>query len=304
MQTIVVTGPTCSGKGAVAHALAQLVDGEVISLDSMKVYRSMNVGTAKPSESWRHAVPYHMIDLVDPSEEYSAGRYVREALTTAAAIHERGKHAIFAGGTPLYLWGLVRGFCPAPPGDPVARARLAERAQSEGLPALHDELARVDPGAAAKIHPHDRRRILRALEVHAITGKPFTEFWRNSVMQLAPGSYEIFGLSWPREELYRRINGRVVSMVEAGLIAEADAIAAAFAPLSKTVLQCIGYREVWEGRARGDSDEAMVARIQLHTRHFARKQGTWFRRFPEIRWIEVAGRRAADVAGEIRRTVC
>jgi tRNA dimethylallyltransferase len=303
MLTVIVTGPTCSGKGRIASALAHLLDAEIISLDSMKVYRHMDIGTAKPDPSCRSRVPYHLIDVAEPHEEFSVGRYVREALAAAASILARRKRVIFAGGTPLYLWNLVRGFCPAPQGDPVLRERLNERARVEGLAALHGELGRVDPAAAAKIHPHDQRRIVRALEVYALTGQPFTAFWRNSVIRLPPASYRLFGISWPREDLYRRINERVLRMVEAGLFAEAERVARLHGPLSRTVRQCIGYREIWEGAARGEDEAATVAKIQLNTRHFARKQGTWFRRFPQMSWLSAGDRDFREIAAAIARTV-
>jgi tRNA dimethylallyltransferase len=301
MRTLVITGPTCSGKGAVAHALAQRLAAEIVSLDSMKVYRHLSIGTAKPPEDWRRAVPYHLIDIVDPTEEWSTGQFVRAALDRLADIHARGRLGIVVGGTPLYLWGLVRGFCPAPRSDPGVRAALAERADREGLAALHEELSRIDPAAARRIHPNDRRRITRALEVHIQTGKPFTEFWQESVLRMAPGTYRMAGIAWPRDQLYDRIDRRVLCMVEAGLLAEADGVRARFSPLSATVRQCIGYREIWDGRDRGATEAAIVAQIQLHTRHFARKQGTWFKRFPEIGWFPAAGKTVEEVVDAVER---
>ena len=303
MFAVIVTGPTCSGKGEVAYRLAQLLDGEIISLDSMKVYRSMDIGTAKPSSSRRRRVRYHLLDVVDPDEEYSVGRYIRDALAAAAEIFARGKRPIFAGGTPLYLRGLLRGFCPAPPSDPELRGDLQRRAESEGSGALHAELARADPQAAAKIHPNDRRRIIRALEVYLMTGRPFTEFWRRSVLRLPAGSYSVFGIRRPREEIYERINVRVERMVQAGLFEEARSVSERFSPLSRTVLQCIGYREIWQGMERGERREAIVRKIQRNTRHFARKQGTWFKRFSEIRWIPAEEDDPERIALRIAREV-
>jgi len=263
----------------------------------------MDIGTAQPSPSRRRRVRHHLLDVVDPDEEYSVGRYIRDALAAAAEVFARGRRPIFAGGTPLYLRGLLRGFCPAPPSDPDLRRELQSRAESEGCSALHAELARADPRAAAKIHPNDRRRIIRALEVYLMTGRPFTEFWRRSVLRLPAGSYSVFGIRRPREELYERINMRVVRMVEAGLFEEARSVSERFSPLSRTVLQCIGYREIWEGTARGEKEEIIVRRIQRNTRHFARKQGTWFKRFPEIRWIPAEEEDPERIARRIAREV-
>lgn len=296
-----VTGPTCSGKEAVAYAVARRLDAEIISLDSMKVYRHLDIGTAKPPASHRRTVPYHLIDVVDPVEEYSVGRYVREALEAAGGCFGRGRRAVFCGGTPLYLWGLVRGFCRAPGGDPAVRAELERRVDTDGLDALHRELARVDPAAAGRIHPNDRRRVVRALEVHVMTGMPFTEFRRDSAIRLPSGTYALFGLMWPRERLSERIDRRVDRMVEAGLLAEADEVAARFPRVSRTAGQCIGYRQIWEGRRRGEPDGRIIALIKRDTRRFSRKQGTWFRRFPEIRWLAAADRDPEEIAEEIVR---
>jgi len=296
MQAVILTGPTCSGKGQVAFELARLINGEIISLDSMKLYRGMDIGTAKPPPERRRHVRYHLIDRVDPNEEYSVGQYVREALSCAADIFSRGKRPIFAGGTPLYLWGLVRGFCAAPPGDPEVRGELEKQAEREGAPALHRRLAEVDPEAASRIHPHDRKRIVRALEVYYQTGKPFTFFWWHSAIRLPAGSYVIYGLRRPRQELYERINQRVIEMVERGLFQEAELLRKRYKVLSRTAVQCIGYREIWEGMEKGLSKEAVVRMIQRNTRRFSRKQGTWFKRFPEIRWIEAKDRTAEEIA--------
>lgn len=297
MLTIVLTGPTCSGKGRVAAELARALGAELISLDSMKVYRHMDIGTAKPAAELRREVPFHLIDVVDPCDEYSTGRYVREALQCAAEIHARGRPALFAGGTPLYLRALVRGFCPAPGGDPAERARMEERIAAEGLAALYEELRKVDPAAASRIHPNDKRRITRALEVQRASGVPVTELWKNTDLKLPPGTFRLLGIQWPREELYARIDARVDRMAAAGLFEEACAVAERFPARSRTARQCIGYREIWEALEKPEAEPraAIVDRIKRNTRHFARKQLTWFRGFPEIEWIAAEGKSAAEV---------
>ena len=288
-QHVIVTGPTCSGKGRVALELAHLRGAEIVSLDSMKVYRVLDIGTAKPDRETREGMACHLIDVVDPSEEYSLGRYMREALAVVADIERRGMTAVIVGGTPLYLRALVRGFCPAPGADAELRAALEDAIAARGLSALHEELRVVDPEAAARIHPHDRRRMIRALEVRAHAGKPLTALWRDSTLKLAEGTYRLYGLSWPRDVLYGRIEARVDRMVAAGLFSEAREAAARYPVLSRSVRQCIGYREIWEGDARGRPREEIIAAIKLHTRRFARKQLTWFRHFTEIEWLDVQG---------------
>ncbi len=296
MLTIIITGPTCSGKGRAAVELARALDAEIVSLDSMKVYRHMDIGTAKPPAALRVERPFHLIDIVDPCEEYSTGRYVRDALRCLAEIRARGRPAIVAGGTPLYLRALVRGFCPAPRGDAEERARMEARIAAEGLEALYEELRRVDPAAARKIHPNDKRRITRALEVHRASGVPFTELWKRSVPGLAPGSFRLLGIAWPREALCRRIEERADRMAAAGLFEEARAVAAMFPARSRTAAQCIGYREIWDAMEGMDSEAAVLERIKTNTRRFARKQLTWFRGFPEIEWLAAEGRSASAVA--------
>ena len=300
MLTIILTGPTGSGKGRAAVELSRALDAEIVSLDSMKVYRHMDIGTAKPPAALRGERPFHLIDIVDPCEEYSVGRYVRDALRCLAEIHARGRPAVVAGGTPLYLRALVRGFCPAPRGSAEERARMEAQIAAEGLQALYEELRRVDPAAARVIRPHDKRRITRALEVHRAGGVPFTELWKRSVPGLAPGSFRLFGIAWPREELYRRIDARAERMAADGLFEEARRVAAAFPARSRTASQCIGYREIWEASGGTDSEAAVLERIKRNTRRFARKQLTWFRGFPELEWLAAGGRKASEVALEAR----
>jgi len=297
--TLILTGPTASGKGEVAFLLAKEIGGEIISLDSMKVYKELDIGTAKPSPEKRSQVAYHLIDLVYPNEEFSLGEYVRLCLEAVEAIKTRGHVPILAGGTPLYLWALVRGFCAAPPGSEEIRAKLRKRQEKEGLSSLYEELCRIDPEAARKIHPNDRKRIFRALEVFYQSGKPFSEFWRENQLRLPAGSFRIFGLRRLRGEIYERIGQRVDLMVKQGLFEEAERVWEEYAPLSKTARECIGYRQIWDNRTGGLSREEVIALIKKDTRHFARKQLTWFRRFPEIGWIEASGKGPAELAQEI-----
>lgn len=303
--TLIVTGPTGSGKNTVAHRMARRLGGEIISMDSMKVYQGMDIGTAKPDGRMRREVPYHLVDVVEPSGTFSLGDYIKQALDTAAAIHGRGRPAILVGGTPLYLNGLVKGFCPAPKGDPAVRADMDARIARDGLDALHHELKRVDPRAGEKIHPHDKRRITRALEVYYQTGVAFTEFWKASVIRLPPGSFQLFGLFWPRPVLYRRINERVDRMVGSGLFMEAEWVLSRFPEPSRTARQCIGYKEIWDGLAAGQSVDEIRETIKLDTRRFARKQLTWFRGFPGLTRLDPSFQDASALSDRlIRMATC
>ena len=285
MQRIILTGPTASGKGSLAVELARKTNGEIISVDSMKVFRGMDVGTAKPSDEVRRAIPIHLIDIADPWEDFSVGRYVPLALEVLNRIEQCGGRAILAGGTAMYVNALCEGFFEGPEADWELRDRLNVAVTSEGLEALHKELAEGDPEAALKVHPNDQRRIVRALEVLRLTGRPLSEQWRESSLRLEPGTYKIFGIKWEREELYRRINGRVERMVERNLFDEARKLMAQKRPLSRCASQCIGYKEIFEGLPQGVPEDVIVERIQRHTRRFAKQQLVWFRRFP-IEWID------------------
>lgn len=284
MQRIILTGPTASGKGSLAFELARRTSGEIISVDSMKVFRGMDVGTAKPAEEARRSIPIHLIDIADPWEDFSVGRYVPLALEVMNSIEQHGGTAIFSGGTAMYINALCEGFFEGPEADWELRNQLYDAVTSKGLEALHEELSERDPEAALKIHRNDQRRIVRALEVLRLTGRPLSEQWRESSLRLEPETYKLFGVKWEREELYRRINLRVERMVELHLFDEARELMAQKRPLSRCASQCIGYKEIFEGLPQGVPEAVIVERIQRHTRRFAKQQLTWFRRFP-IEWL-------------------
>jgi tRNA dimethylallyltransferase len=298
-RRIFLTGPTASGKGAVAHALALRLGGEVVAVDSMKVYREMDIGTAKPSSARRAEVPHHLVDFVDPARDFSVGEYLPMALRTIAEIEGRGRTAILCGGTALYLNALVHGLFRGPPADWTLRRALMEECDRVGAPGLHARLAARDPAAARKIHPNDRRRIVRALEVLDATGRPMTDLWREESLRLEPGTYELTGIGWDRAELYRRIDERVLRMVRDGLFDEAQRLRARPGGIGRAASQCIGYREIFQGEEGGVPVQETIALIQRETRRFAKQQMTWFRRFP-IRWHEaVPGVRAEEIATRI-----
>jgi len=287
-KRIFLTGLTASGKGSVAHEIALRTGGEVVAADSMKIYREMDIGTAKPPAERRAQVPHHLMDFMDPAEDFSTGEYVPLALKAIEGIEARGRQVIICGGTALYLNALLEGIFHGPRADWALRSALEARAEAEGLGALHGSLAARDPAAARKIHPNDGRRIIRALEVLELTGRPMTELWKGPSLRLEPGSFILAGIGWEREDLYRRIDTRVARMVQAGLFEEARALRQRPGGLGRAALQCIGYKEIFLGEDLGQGREEIVARIQQRTRNFAKQQSTWFRRFPVL-WIGAKG---------------
>ncbi len=279
-----LTGPTASGKTSLGIALARHLNAEIVSMDSMAIYRLMDVGTAKPTPEERAEVPHHLIDILDPSDEYSVSDYVQAARAVATEIRSRGKQVLFVGGTPLYLKGLLRGIFEGPDADPVLRAELERFADSGGD--LHGRLNAIDPTTATKLHPNDRRRIIRAIEVYESTGKPIS-FYQTQFETPAPERKQrVFVLDWDKEELNRRIDRRVERMFESGLLEEARYLYGR--PLGKTARQAVGYKELFEyfsGRGHPSLDET-IALIQTHTRQFAKRQRTWFRAMAECRFVK------------------
>jgi tRNA dimethylallyltransferase len=215
-----LTGPTASGKSAVGVELARRIGAEIISLDSIAVYRGMDIGTAKATPDERRVAPHHLIDVLDPWEEFSLAQYVEAAGQVAAEIAGRGRQVLFVGGTPLYLKGLLRGIFQGPPADWELRRRLADEAQLHAAGWLHERLAAVDPVAASRLHPNDARRLIRAIEVFEKTGRPISELQRQFDVGRTAADCRVFVLDWPREELYRRIDRRVEEMFSTGLVEE------------------------------------------------------------------------------------
>jgi tRNA dimethylallyltransferase len=292
-RTIYLTGPTASGKTAAGVALARLLgDVEIIALDSMTLYRGLDIGTAKPTEAERGGVPHHLIDVLDPWENSSVADYLGRAREAIGAIESRGRRAVFVGGTPMYLKAALRGLFEGPPADPAIRRELEERAASEGDAALHRELAGVDPVASTRIHANDRRRIVRALEVHRLTGTPLSTLQREH--DRAAEGVTVLMLDPPRPTLRHRIDRRVAAMVEAGLVAEVAGLVAGPRGLSATARQAVGYAEVIEHLDGRLDLAATVDRIQARTRQFAKRQMTWFRGLEEVEPVAVAADEGAD----------
>jgi tRNA dimethylallyltransferase len=278
----VLVGPTAGGKSSAGVLVAKELEAEIVSLDSMLLYRGMDIGTAKPATG---GVPHHLIDLLDPGERFDLRRYIEQADRAIADISARGRRVLVVGGTGLYLQGLLKGVFEGAARDDALRTRLAAVEPA----VLHARLAEVDREAAARIHANDRRRITRALEVHAATGRPLSAL---QTQFEGPDRYPaiLAGLAWPRRALKERVQARVAAMFDAGLVAEVEGLS-----LGPTATQAVGYKEV-SGALRGEYDLQEARRlIERNTMRLARRQATWFKRFP-IRWVDGA---APDVAARL-----
>ena len=279
-RIVVVCGPTASGKTALAVALAQVLDGEVVSADSMQIYRRMDIGTAKPTPQEQAGIPHHMLDVAEPEESFSVARYVEMATPIVDHILARGRVPIVAGGTGLYLDHLVAGRQFAPfPEDGRLRARLQQRAAQEGLDQLRAELALADPDSAARLHPHDEKRILRALEVWLATGKTLTR--HNQDSQALPPRYRTLTLRLDfqnRETLWERINRRVDDMMERGLADEVRLLLDSGLNPHCTAMQAIGYKELAAALQTGSPLQPAVELVKLRSRQYSKRQRTWFAR--------------------------
>jgi len=296
---LLIVGPTASGKTVLAVELAKRLEGEVVSADSRQVYRFMDVGTAKPTAEERAGVEHHGFDVVDPAEPYSAGRFAAEARRWIAEIQARGKHPIVAGGSGLYLQALVDGFFAGEDvKDEELRADLEARADREGLEGLYADLKQLDPVYADKTLPGDRQRILRALEVTLASGEPFSSLHERERDE-APFASRWFGLDWPRNVLYERIDRRVEEMLDHGLVKEVrDLLDRGYRDAN--AMKSVGYEEIvalLEGRLPDLA--AAVELIQRNTRRFAKRQLTWFRREDRITWLDPTGHTPATLTDQV-----
>jgi tRNA dimethylallyltransferase len=280
-QLLVVIGPTASGKSALAMALAERVGGEILSVDSMQVYRGMDIGTAKPRPDEQRRVRHHLIDVADPNQTFTVHQFVNLADEVIRDAAMRGVPLIATGGTPLYYKALFEGLFEGPGADPNLRATMAD----QSLDQLHKRLSEVDPAAASRIHVNDRKRIVRALEVFQLTGRPISSFqteWAGGARR-----YEArwIGLQWDRDVLNRRINARVKQMLADGWLDETRALLDRFGELSKTAAEATGYAEL-TAHLRGEmSLDDAAEQIKIATRQLARRQMKWFRRFEHVNWI-------------------
>lgn len=287
MLLLILAGPTAVGKSELALSLAQRIGGEIVSADSMQVYRLMDIGTAKPTPAERALVPHHLIDLVYPDEPFSAARYAEEFAKVAAEVAGRGRLPIVVGGTGLYIRAAVRPFLfPDAGARPELRAGLARLAEEISPQALHLRLAEVDPEAAERIHPNDLRRIIRALEVYEATGRPISA-WQRLFVQRRPYETVFVCLTRERGELYRRIEARAEKMIAAGLVEEVKSLLAAGYGRELPPMQGLGYREICS-YLHGECTLAEAVEImKKRTRHYAKRQLTWFRREPVELWLDL-----------------
>lgn len=293
LPIVVLTGPTASGKTEFALRLAEALGAEIVSADSMQVYRSLDIGTAKPTQAERARVVHHLIDVAEVDEPYSAGRYRDEAAKAIRGIAARGRPCLVVGGTALYVKALLEGLLPGPARDEGVREELARLWDAGEREKLREELLRADPELAARLHPNDRTRILRGIEVRRVTGLPLSSLQRSHGFSERPYRELRLGLWMEREELNARIARRVGRMLEEGWVEEVRSVLAKGYDPSLTSLQAIGYKEICEYlRAGGDLDET-AERIRRATRQFAKRQMTWFRRM-DLDWL---------TPGEIDRAV-
>ena len=297
---ICVAGPTASGKTALAVELAKELNGEVVSCDSMYVYKRMNIGTAKPTHEEMEGIVHHMLDVAEPWEDFSVSRYCEMASSAVDDIIARGKTAIIAGGTGLYMDSLIRGNAFAPFPATGMREELEAKADELGMEAMLAELSAIDPEAAGRLHLKDRKRIIRALEVYYETGQTITQ--HNKKTQEVPPRYQPvwLGLDFAdRQELYRRIDMRVELMLQQGLVEEIRALLGKGIPKKCTAMQAIGYKEFVDALDGVITIEEAAAKVQQSSRHYAKRQLTWFRRNENMRWLT---RQPGDSADKILST--
>lgn len=287
---LVVVGPTAVGKTEFCVLLGQAMDAEIVSADSMQVYRGMDIGTAKPTEAERGGVPHHCLDIVDPRDAFNVADYRRCALQAINGIHSRGRLPILSGGTGLYVRAVVDEFLfPDRGADWELRRRLEEEAERYGRAALHARLAAVDPETAARLHPNDLRRVVRALEVYERTGRPLSDHLREAKSREPRFDLLMFGLTRPREELYARINARVDEQIRRGLVEEVEALMEQGLDEGDIAAQGLGYKEILAFLKGRTSLEEAVRVLKRDTRHYARRQLIWFKADPRIRWLDLSG---------------
>ena len=283
---IVIGGPTASGKSNLAVELAKKINGEIISADSMQIYKDMNIGTAKITEKEMQGIPHYMLDIVSPEKRYSVSEYKKEAEKAIEEILKKGKVPIIVGGTGLYIESLIYGIeFQEEEFDEKYRQELNNIAETEGLEKLYQEAKKIDPKAMEKISKNDRKRIIRVLEIYHKTGKTKTEQEIESRKKEVKYNYKIFAINFDREKLYSRIEQRIDQMIEDGLIQEVENINKKYNKFP-TAMQGLGYKEVVEYLEHKITKEEMLEKLKKETRHYAKRQITWFRKYKEITWLE------------------
>jgi len=299
---ILILGLTASGKGRVAFDLAESSGAEIISIDSMKVYRRMDIGTAKPSGQARSRVKYHLIDIVEPSDSFSVGVFLDAAERAIESIKNRKREIIAVGGTALYIKALLYGLFEGPGSDEQIRSELRARAQAEGLTELYSELTKIDPVAADRISPNDARRIVRALEVYRLTGKPISSFQKQWEASRIKHDWTIIGLRREKTDAGSRINKRVKRMISDGLVDEAKSLLNEDKPLSEQARCAIGYAEIIKYLSGQTTLEDAIESIKINTRRLAKGQRTWFKTFQNVRWLDIEAEESPEkILGRTQR---
>lgn len=282
---LVVLGPTAAGKSSLGMELARRLGGEIVNADALQAYRRLELGTDKPTPEMRSEIRHHLVDILDPEETYSAGDFARRAREAIRDIEGRGKTAVVVGGSGLYLKALLEGLSPLPRRDEEIRSELARRVEEEGVESLHAELALVDPETAGRVQPRDRQRIVRALEIHAVSGRPMSELLGEKSPDFVPVEAVRLGLTLPRGILYDRIAGRIRGMVEQGWVEEVSALLDSGVAPSVPAFQAIGYSQIVLHLLGRISLEQAIEDTVVATRRYAKRQMTWFRRVEGVRWI-------------------
>ena len=286
---ILILGVTASGKSKLAFELAKSLGAEIISVDSMKIYRRMDIGTAKPPKQVQAKVKYHLIDVVEPSEPFNVGMFIELTNQAINQIKKRNKPVVAVGGTALYIKSLLYGIFEGPGTDHQIRNQLKEDAKNQGLAKLHEQLSKLDPQAALKIHPNDEKRIIRALEVHQLTGKPISNFqsqWTQDGSSISE-NWKIIGLRREKSLESQRINARVKEMIDKGLVDEVKSLLNEDKLLSKQAKAAIGYAEIIDHLNNKISLAQAIELIKKNTRHLAKHQRTWFKTFKNVNWIDI-----------------
>ena len=285
---ILILGVTASGKGRLAFDLARKIGAEIISIDSMKVYRRMDIGTAKPSRQQRQQVKYHLIDVVEPYQSFSVGRYLELAGEAMKRIKSAQKPIIAVGGTAMYIKNMLYGLFDGPGADTEIRSRLKAQIAAEGIAQLHHKLTEIDPQAAQRIHLKDEKRIIRALEVFELTGKPITSFQQQFGSENMLDNWKVIGLRRQKTDASSRINKRVRRMIDEGLVDEVKSLLAEAKPLSVQARCAIGYAEIIDHLNDKLSLTEAIEKIKINTRRFAKSQRTWFKTFKEVNRLDIA----------------
>jgi tRNA dimethylallyltransferase len=285
---ILILGVTASGKGRLAFDLAEHLNAEIISIDSMKVYSRMDIGTAKPPKEARQRIKYHLIDIIEPSDSFSVGAFIDAASDAMEQINSRTRKIVAVGGTALYIKSLLYGLFDGAGTDEQIRTELRARAKAEGLAELHRELAKIDPDAAERINPNDAKRIVRALEVYQLTGKPISSLQKQWQQRQIKHDWTIIGLRREKNDASSRINRRVKKMIDAGFVDEVKSLLDEEKPLSKQARCAIGYTEIIEHLNGQTSLEDAIESIKINSRRLAKGQRTWFKTFQNVHWLDIA----------------